>query len=148
MHQPSFFGKFILSALVLFSALAASAQAEGKWFNQEKSAHIKVYKASNGKLAGKIVWLKEPNDEQGKPKTDPENPNEKLRSRARLGMVVLVNLAKTKTPSYWDGGTIYDPKSGKTYACNMTALPDGTLKLRGFIGVSLLGKTQIWTKAN
>ena len=59
MHQPSFFGKFILSALVLFSALAASAQAEGKWFNQEKSAHIEVYKASNGKLAGKNVWLKE-----------------------------------------------------------------------------------------
>ena len=148
MQQASFFGKVMFSVLVLFSTLAANAQIEGKWFNDEKSAHIEIYKGVGGNLAGRIVWLKEPNDEQGKPKTDPENPNEKLRSRARLGMVVLVNLAKTKTPSYWDGGTIYDPKSGKTYACNMTALPDGTLKLRGFIGVSLLGKTQIWTKAN
>jgi uncharacterized protein (DUF2147 family) len=148
MHKTSFFGKLVLSVLVLFSAVVAHAQAEGKWWNEEKTAHVEVYKASNGKLAGKIVWLKEPNDEAGKPKTDPENPNEKLRSRSRLGMVILVGLDKTTTPGYWDGGKIYNPKTGKTYTCNMTALPDGTLKLRGFIGLSVIGKTQIWTKAN
>jgi uncharacterized protein (DUF2147 family) len=148
MQQSSFFGKAVLSVLVLFSALVANAQAEGKWFNQEKSAHIEIYKGVGGKLAGRIVWLKEPNDEAGKPKTDPLNPNEKLRSRSRLGMVVLSGLKASSTANYWDGGTIYDPKSGKTYSLNMTAMPDGTLKLRGYMGVSLLGKTQVWTKAN
>ena len=147
MQNSSFFGKLILSLLVLFSAVVAQAQAEGKWFNQEKSAHIEVYKGANGKLVGKIVWLKEPNDAAGKPKTDPENPNEKLRSRSRLGMVILSGLAATSTAGYWDGGTIYDPKSGKTYSLNMTAMPDGTLNLRGYLGISLIGKTQVWTKA-
>lgn len=147
MQNSSFFGKLILSVLVLFSAVAAQAQIEGKWFNQEKSAHIEVYKGSNGKFAGKIVWLKEPNDAAGKPKTDPENPNAKMRSRSRLGMVVLSGLVAGSKPNYWEGGTIYDPKAGKTYSLNVTAMPDGTLSLRGYMGISLIGKTQVWTKA-
>ena len=145
MQQNSFLSKLCLAVIVLFSAVVAQAQVEGKWYNEEKTAQIDIYKASTGKVAGKITWLKEPNDEAGKPKTDPKNPNEKLRSRARLGMVIVAGFSK-KNDTYWDGGTIYDPKSGKTYSCNMNMQSDGSLKVRGFLGVSLIGKTQIWTK--
>ena len=48
-------------------------------------------------------------------------------------------------PKHWSGGTIYDPDSGKTYKCNLELLPNGSLKVRGYIGFSLLGKNQIWT---
>ena len=134
-----------LTAVWFFATTSAVAQSSpiGIWWNQEKSAHVEVYENA-GKLYGKIVWLKEPN-ENGKPKTDPLNPNEKLRSRPRLGMVVLVGL-KPESENYWSGGEIYDPKSGKTYSLNLTAEKDGTLKLRGYLGISLIGKTQLWTR--
>ncbi len=135
---------FYVLAIVLFAANTSFAQsAVGTWLNQDKTAHIEIYD-NGGKLYGKIVWLKEPN-ENGKPKTDPLNPNPKLRTRPRLGMVVLTAL-QASGANYWEGGEIYDPKSGKLYSLNATLVPDGTLKLRGYMGVSLLGKTQIWTR--
>ncbi len=46
----------------------------------------------------------------------------------------------------WSGGTIYDPNSGKTYRCIVTKVDDSTLKVRGYIGVPLLGRTETWTR--
>ena len=46
----------------------------------------------------------------------------------------------------WSGGTIYDPDSGHTYSCHLELLEANKLKLRGYFGVSLLGRTQIWTR--
>ena len=134
----------LLVCALLLGSIVAQAQAEGVWLNQDATAHIEIYK-NNNKLYGKIIWLKEPNDEQGKPKTDPLNSNEKMRTRSRLGMVILVGL-KANGANYWDGGTIYNPKSGKTYSLQIKLQPDGKLHLRGFIGVSLLGETQMWTR--
>ena len=143
--------KSVISLVLLLAAMVLStnamAQAEGVWFNQEKTAHVEIYKnPQNSKLYGKIVWLKEPNDEKGNPKTDPENPNPALRKRSRLGMVMLTGFV-ADGKNYWTGGEIYNPKDGKTYSCNMTLQADGTLKLRGYMGISLIGKTQIWTRA-
>jgi uncharacterized protein (DUF2147 family) len=50
--------------------------------------------------------------------------------------------------STWENGTIYDPKNGKTYSCYLILQPDKTLKVRGYVGVSMLGRTTIWTRAN
>ena len=52
-----------------------------------------------------------------------------------------------KSETVWDGGTIYDPRDGKTYQCKMTLRKDGTLKVRGYVGLSLFGKTVVWTRA-
>ncbi len=136
---------FVFAVAMLFSANSAFAQSlTGTWWNQEKSAHIEIYE-NNGVFFGKIVWLKEPNDEAGKPKTDPLNPVAKLRTRSRLGMVVLAGL-KADGKDFWSGGTIYDPKSGKTYSLQATLNKTGVLDLRGFLGISLIGKTQTWTR--
>ena len=139
-----FFSIAFLASMLVFSH-TATAQAEGIWLNQDQTAHIEVYKGTGGKLYGKIIWLKEPNDEKGKAKTDPENPDPKLRSRSRMGMIVVSGFLPNGK-DYWEGGIIYNPKDGKTYSCTMALLPDGTLKLRGYIGISLIGKTQIWTR--
>ena len=48
----------------------------------------------------------------------------------------------------WEDGTILDPKSGKTYSCYITFEDENTLKVRGYIGFSLLGRTQKWIRKN
>ena len=136
---------FFFAVAMFFNANTALAESPiGLWWNDEKSAHIEVYENA-GKLYGKIVWLKEPNDEAGKPKTDPLNSNPKLRTRPRLGMLIMAGVKPSGT-DFWDGGELYNPKTGKTYTMNLTLQKDGTLKLRGYIGVSLIGKTTIWTR--
>ncbi len=145
-----FFSSKLLLLTVLFMGfnLAANAQAdpiEKVWYNQEKTAKIQVYKAKDGKFYGKMVWLKEPL-ENGKPKVDKENPDEKKRNTPLIGLILLRGLEKDGDKEY-DGGKIYDPKNGKTYSCKITH-KGNTLDLRGFVGISLIGRTSTWTLAD
>lgn len=140
----------ILLALLMLAPLLLFAQKEtnrivGVWFNGEKTSKIEIFETKNGDFAGKIIWLKEPNNEAGNPKTDTKNPEEKLRTRPLLNMVILSGMdvdGKTK----YKNGKIYDPKSGKTYSAKGELLTNNTLALRGFIGVSLVGRTDTWTR--
>lgn len=138
-------------AMILLMAIAVSINAkaqtdkiEGLWYNDVKSAKIQIIKESNGKFYGKVVWLKEPL-KNGKPKVDEMNTDEKLRSRPRLGLPVLADFVKDGDNKY-TGGTIYDPNNGKTYSCKMTYKGE-TLDIRGYIGISLFGRTTTWSRA-
>jgi len=138
----------IVLALFLFST-AARAQAkpdrlEGLWYNDIKSAKIQITRNSDGKFYGKVVWLKEPL-KNGKPKVDELNQDPKLRSRPRLGLPVLNGFVKDGDEKY-DDGTIYDPLNGKTYSCKIT-YKGNTLDIRGYIGISLFGRTTVWSRA-
>jgi len=146
-----------LLALALALSLAAAGFAQkpdallGKWWNEEKDAHIEIYSCAD-KICGKIVWLKEPNypaDDPkgmaGKTKVDRENPDPAKKGQPILGL----NLVWGFTPAgenVWEGGSIYNPREGKTYRCKMTLENLDTLKVRGFIGISLIGKTNIWAR--
>jgi uncharacterized protein (DUF2147 family) len=137
----------MLFALVFPIALLAEAYSiEGTWYNAEKTSKILLYKTTAGTIAGKICWLKEPN-ENGKPKVDNKNPDKALRSRPEMNLVVVQGLV-SKGKNKWDSGTIYDPKSGNTYSSKAELIGPNTLKLRGFIGISLVGRTEVWTRAN
>jgi len=134
-------------AIILSTGISAKAQAdkiEGLWYNDIKSAKVLITKESNGKFYGKVVWLKEPL-KNGKPKVDELNADEKLRSRPRLGLPVLADFVKDGDNKYTDG-TIYDPNNGKTYSCKMT-YKGKTLDIRGYIGISLFGRTTTWSRA-
>ena len=118
----------------------------GTWLNEEATGKITLYK-ENGKYFGKLVWLREPNDKvTGKPRTDKENPEEKLKSAPLIGLVNMRNFTFDGTDE-WSGGTIYDPKNGKTYKCYIHFDGPNKLKIRGYIGVSLLGRNTYWTKS-
>ena len=135
-----------LLLLTVFSASLAKAQTdriEGLWYNDIKSAKILITK-SNGKFNGKVVWLKEPL-KNGKPKVDELNADEKLRTRPRLGLMVLEGFVKDGDNKYTEG-KIYDPNNGKTYSCNIT-YKGKELAIRGYIGISLFGRTTTWTRA-
>lgn len=119
----------------------------GIWLNEDKDAHVEIFQKGD-KYFGKIVWIKEPIDpETGKPKLDKHNPDPELQKRPSMGLLLLTDFVFDDDE--WEDGEIYDPKSGKTYSCYME-FPDEddltNLKIRGFIGVSLLGKTTYWTK--
>jgi uncharacterized protein (DUF2147 family) len=140
-----------LVGMFTFSANTAQAQKAddvlGIWLNADGDAHIQIYQEGD-KFFGKIVWMQTPNDpETGKPKTDNLNPDEALQSRPRMGLVLLKDFVFDDDE--WEDGTIYDPKSGKTYSCYMEFEDVDNLdklKIRGYIGVSLLGKTTYWTR--
>lgn len=117
----------------------------GTWWTAGKESTVEIYKVGN-EYQGKITWLKIPLDEQGNPKSDPKNPKPELRSRPRLGMIVLQNLV-AKGANEWGKGNIYDPKSGNTYKCSIKMKDNNTMLLRGFIGVSLIGRTETWLRA-
>jgi uncharacterized protein (DUF2147 family) len=139
---------FFMLGLLLFST-AALAQAkpdrlEGLWYNDIKSAKVEITKGSDGKFYGKVVWLKEPL-KNGKPKVDELNEDPKLRSRPRLGLQLLNGFVKDGDDKY-DDGTIYDPLNGKTYSCKIT-YKGNTLDIRGYIGISLFGRTTVWSRA-
>jgi uncharacterized protein (DUF2147 family) len=137
---------FVLTTLFGFYSFA-QAQAdkiEGFWYNDIKDAKIQIYKGTDGKFYGKIVWLREP-IKNGKPKVDENNPKDNLQNQPLVGLLILKGFEKDGSDSYTDG-TIYDPTNGKTYDCNMT-FKGKTLSIRGYVGISWFGRTTVWERA-
>lgn len=135
---------FLLITAISLTGLAQNKDAVvGKWMNSTGEAHIDIYKKGE-KYFGKIVWLKESKGEKGIVKTDLKNPVESLRAKPILGLEILRDFVYED--GKWTDGRIYDPKSGKTYSCNMALKSNGDLNIRGYIGISLIGRTDVWKK--
>ncbi len=119
----------------------------GVWMNEDKDAHVKIFKEGD-KFFGKIVWIKDPIDtETGNPKLDKHNPDPELKKRPSLGLELLTNFVFDEDE--WEDGDIYDPKNGKTYSCYMEFTDKNDLnrlKIRGYVGISLLGRTTYWSR--
>ncbi len=138
----------VACALFLLTGYAYAEEADvilGQWYTdpEEKDAVVEIYK-DNGLYSGKIVWLKNPKEDDGTIKVDKENPDEARRNDPLVGLN-LVQGFSYKGKNKWAGGSIYDPENGKTYKCKM-ALKGDDLKVRGFIGISLLGRTTHWLR--
>lgn len=117
----------------------------GVWKTGEGTAMVRIYK-NGDKYQGKIVWLKEPVDpETGNPKVDKNHPEEASRKRPILGLINIWGF-QFKENNTWEGGNIYDPKNGNTYSCTIKLTSANTLEVRGYIGVSLIGRTDNWTR--
>ena len=117
----------------------------GVWKTGEGNAMVRIYK-NGDKYQGKVVWLKEPVDpETGKPKQDKNHPDEANRTRPVLGLVNIWGFS-FKENNLWDDGNIYDPKNGSTYSCTIKMINPNTLEVRGYIGVSIIGRTDNWTR--
>ena len=137
--------KVILFVYVLINSFQSN-EIEDVWITQDdetgkKKSEVLLYK-NNGKLYGKIINLLLEED-KGKLCVNCKGENKNLPIE---GMVIVEGLKLNgKT---WEEGTILDPKSGKTYSCYITFDDDNTLKVRGYIGFSLLGRTQKWIRKN
>ena len=133
----------LVSGTLLLLAAAARAESPiGMWETGE--SHVEIYNCGD-LLCGRIAALDEPLNADGEPKTDVNNPDPALRTRPILGMDLVADFSR-KSDRQWVKGRIYDPRDGKTYKCKMTLQKDGTLKVRGYVGLSLFGKTVVWTR--
>lgn len=136
-----------LVALLLCATFAWAQKMSpvGVWTNEEGKANFEIYKCGD-KLCGKIISLKEPT-RNGKPKMDDNNPDAKLRSQPLQGLVFLKGF-EAQDGNKWDNGTIYDPESGKTYSCYMKMKNNNEMEVKGYIGISLIGRSQNWKRVN
>ncbi|WP_443946774.1 DUF2147 domain-containing protein [Pedobacter sp. AW1-32] len=136
----------VLMLLIIATAFSALAQKQdeivGRWQNSSGEGQIEIYKKGS-KYYGKLAWMKEPNLD-GKPKVDTKNPEDNLKKRPLLNLEILKDFSYKD--GKWTDGTIYDPKSGKTYSCNMTLKSTDVLNVRGYVGVSLLGRTEVFKR--
>jgi len=144
----------LLTLVSALPCLAASASdIVGVWYNQAKDAKIDISQCGDT-YCGKIVWLKTPNypadskdGTPGTPKLDHKNPNPDLRKTPVMGLMIVRDFHYAGD-SLWKDGKVYDPKSGKTYSGKMTMVSPTELNLRGFVGISLFGRSEKWTKAD
>jgi uncharacterized protein (DUF2147 family) len=141
----------MITFLALTSLVAATSQVTdpdkllGTWIVEDGSARVKIEKIGN-KYFGKTVWMKEPNDENGKPKVDVNNPDASLRNQPRIGLRIMKDF-EHEGKGIFKNGNIYDPKKGKTYCGKITMKDDDHLDLRGSIcGFGMLGRTSSWTR--
>ncbi|MFT7591063.1 MAG: hypothetical protein ACI9UJ_000984 [bacterium] len=121
----------------------------GVYWIAGKEAKVKIFMATNGKYSGKTIWMKEPNNPDGSPKSDVNNPNDKLQSRERVGLVALKYFEFDEDDQRWENGSVYDPRNGKTYDGYLKFEEGSTdiLRLRGYIsGMTWLGRTSVWTR--
>jgi uncharacterized protein (DUF2147 family) len=112
----------------------------GIWLTESKDGKVEIYKKNN-KYYGKVIWIAKPNDKNGKPLTDANNPDASLQKRPILNMDIITDLIFDN--GEWSEGKVYDPKSGDSYTCKIW-LEDGKLNLRGYWG--LFYDTKTWTK--
>ncbi|HYQ56313.1 MAG TPA: DUF2147 domain-containing protein [Draconibacterium sp.] len=140
--------KLVILFLLGVYALAGKAQEADKivgvWWNDEKTTKIEVEK-KDGKYIGTIVYMIPEKYENGAPPKDDENPDPALRNRSVVGIQILDGFEYDAKNEEWKNGTIYDPKSGKTYDCYSWLESDDVLKLKGFVaGIRMLGRSSEW----
>ncbi len=128
----TFFFPVVATLVAVASATAQSPV--GIYWSESKDAKIQIEQRGD-EFFGKLIWLQNP-------RKDIYNPDSALREREVLGMEILKNF-KSDGDRRWTGGSIYDPKNGKTYKCKMWIEENDSniLHVRGFIGISLLGRT-------
>ncbi len=139
---------FILLLLTTTGLVAQDKEADkvlGIWQNETKDGRIEIYKSGTS-YTGKLIWGNRMFEADGKTsKKDVNNPNPKLRARPLQNLVMLNNF--TYANGVWEDGTIYDPDSGKTYDC-LIRLKNEKLEIRGYVGLSLFGRTVVWERVN
>jgi len=136
---------FIAAMLAATSIGAQSPTPVGVWLHPNKRIKVEIAPCGE-RLCGKMVWFRWPNDAKGLPLVDINNPDPALRSRPLLGLRILDGLRRDGERA-WDGGRIYNPDDGVNYRARMTIGDDGTLRVRAYVLLPILGKTLVWTRA-
>lgn len=134
----------VCGASLAAHAAGAGDAINGTWLTADGTSKVQISDA-NGVVEGHVVWLKDPQGADGRPKVDRLNPDASLRTRPVMGLAVLTGFHPAGN-NVWDGGTIYTPSAGKSYPCKLALAPDGSLKLT--VGGGVFGRTITWTRSS
>ncbi len=125
------------------NAIASEKAIVGVWVNQAGGGLIEIT-MEQGNVYGTIIGSPDSKTEERK---DSKNPDPKLRNRSLLGAVILSDFTYHENKKWpWAGGWIYDPNNGKKYKCKIRLVDNETLEIRGYIGISLFGRTETWKR--
>ena len=140
--------KVLLVLLIMVLAIPFLGQnassITGRWYTENEESVVKIYE-KNGKFHGKLVWLKEPREENGSIKRDDNNPDKSKRNQKLAGLEILKDF-KYSGDGEWNAGTVYDPDNGKTYKARIELDGKDKLDLRGYIGVPAFGRSTVWKR--
>jgi uncharacterized protein (DUF2147 family) len=123
---------------------AQSATPVGVWLHPNGRIQMEISPCGDA-LCANLVWFKQPNDDQGVPWVDVNNPDPALRTRPLLGLTVLKGLRRTASDT-WEDGKVYNPDDGGDYTALMSVQNDGTLHVRAYVVLPMLGKSLTWTR--
>jgi uncharacterized protein (DUF2147 family) len=132
----------LLTAFVISTTFAQKNSVLGKWKSIDddtgkEMGTVLIYE-ENGKIYGKVIEITKPED-RDKLCNDCAGAD---KDQPILGLVVIRGLKKDGHE--YSGGKILDPKHGKYYKCYINLENENKLKVRGYIGISLFGRTQYW----
>ena len=114
------------------------------WTSDKDGWSVKTAPCDSGLCAYLVDFKLKPTDPPGYQPVDEHNPNPARRQDKMCGHIMMGGFQASKSAgTTWDGGWIYDPDSGTTYDGKITIVDQNTVKLRGFIGISLLGRTLV-----
>ena len=137
----------LLAALFSLSAATAPGSepvpVEGIWITADGAGWVQL-EVSDGELRGRIIGSPPGQERNDRPDRDIHNPQPGLRSRPLKGLTIIEGFQEQG--GRWVGGTVYDPDSGRTYKGTITVVDRDTLRLRGYIGISLFGRTETWRR--
>src|ERR1700722_11477200 len=137
----------LLGGFVMPGAAAPGSSIEDRWLSEKKNAIVEIFRCAGGDtLCGRVVWFRINPDKPNPQGLDLKNSDPALRTRPICGLTVMYGFKAVAEPDRWEGGMIYDPEGGNTYHATMNLQADGTLHLRGYIGISLIGASQVWTR--
>jgi uncharacterized protein (DUF2147 family) len=119
----------VVLAALAFAARASAFDIDGVWEVEDGDAHVQIWPCGNS-LCGDIVWLKAPQNREGRPRLDDGNEDPRLRHRPLLGVELLEGFRRTAA-NRWEGGRIYNPRDGETYRVDVELLSADSLKVRG-----------------
>ena len=139
MKKTIFNVVFLLLAVTAFSQTNPDAII-GEWLSPKKDSRVLIYK-QGAKYFGHITWG------TGTEHYDVKNPKPDLRKRELIGLTILKDF-EFDGDNTWKEGSIYDPREGKIYFCKITLKDAGQINIRGYVGFSLFGRTETWTKFN
>lgn len=153
MHRLRRFLYHTVLTLVAVAALGVGARATapdpteiaGLWLSSKEEVVIELYPCDD-RLCGSIVWLAKPYRKSGEFKRDARNPDKSLRNRGWCGIRVVRGLKGNGADS-WTDGKFYYPKQGRTYDLNIAKVSNDEIQFRAYLGIPLLGKTEVWTRA-
>ena len=136
--------KLLLATLALgiLSAQAAAADQDaiiGKYWSEERNSILEIYRNQDS-YEGKVVWRDEP-------LIDSNNPDQSLQSRSLMNVPIITNFVYDPEDDRWEDGEVYAPDNGETYSGNLWLEDNNqTLKMRGYVGISLFGRTRDFTR--